>query len=558
MKRTIFILGIIFILGLFLRFLWLGEVPVGFHRDEAFLGYNAYSILETGRDINGNFLPLHLESFLYSPAGYSYFSIPFIKIFDLSAFSVRFASALFGSLTILITYFLAKIIFSGGVVKRLPRGESWSEAIALLSAFLLAISSWHINLSRTATENTVVVFLITLGTLLFLIGVKRNKFLFILGAFILFALTLFTYQAARAFLPFFVPLLMLLFLKRSIRNNKLILTTVLFSIFIITPIFLILSSKELSLRIRTVSIFATAESQLVIDEQLREDGVSNVRRFLTRTFHNKPLSYSSQVLQNYFKHFSYDFLFTDKGFPDRYRIPLTGLLLIFELPLLVFGVWSLLQMRNSAGVFLIGWLLLAPLGSALTFDDVPNLQRMLIGFPALSIVEGVGLVFLISLLKEKRLFLLILIAGVLVAMYSLAFYLHQYYVHGPRYRPWYVQEGYKEVVSKINQYSINYDKIVITNHESAPAIFFLFFSKYSPHLFQQETRGSLLRDFDRIGFDKYEFSQEECPLNEINSTEKKNILYVNFGACKVPNDIQILDEVRRSDSSLVFRLLVFP
>src|SRR3989344_9151444 len=100
MKKHYFALGLIFLLGVFLRFFILGQVPVSLHRDEAFLGYNAYSILKTGRDISGSFLPIHLESFFFSPAGYSYFSIPSVALFGLSEFSVRFASALFGSLTI--------------------------------------------------------------------------------------------------------------------------------------------------------------------------------------------------------------------------------------------------------------------------------------------------------------------------------------------------------------------------------------------------------------------------------------------------------------------------
>ncbi len=557
MKRTVFILGIIFILGLFLRFYQLGDVPVGFHRDEAFLGYNAYSILKTGRDMSGNFLPLHLESFLYSPAGYSYFSIPFIKIFDLNAFSVRFASAFFGSLTILVTYFLTKELF-----RRSPLAIGYS----LIAAILLTISPWHINLSRTANENVLVVFFISLGVLLFLIWREKQKWYLLLFSFLSFGATLFIYQASRAFLPIFIPFMVFILPKVKFDRKKLTSILILFILVILIPLSIIFLSKELTLRLRTVSIFATAESQLIIDEQLREDGVSNVQRFLTRTFHNKPLGYSFQVLQNYFKHFSYDFLFTDKGLPDRYRIPLTGLLLIFELPLLTFGIWSLLRMRNSAGAFLIGWLLLAPFGSALTFDDVPNLQRTLLVFPALSIIEGVGLIALSNIkhqISNIQIKYPIYLFAFLFFIFNFSYYLHQYYVHGPRYRPWYRHDGYKELIAKTKEYLVNYDKIVITDHESAPAIFFLFFGKYNPHLFQEETRGSAIQDFDRIGFGKYDFSQEECPLRELKdqtgkekgTTRKENVLYVNYSACAVPQNSQKLEEIKRSDGTAVFKIL---
>src|SRR6185369_15079315 len=106
MKRfSLIALFLITAIGFFLRFYHLGGVPVGFHRDEAFLGYNAYSLLLTGKDMSGNLLPIHLQSFIYSPAGYSYASIPFILLFGLSEFAVRFASALFGTATIVLVYF---------------------------------------------------------------------------------------------------------------------------------------------------------------------------------------------------------------------------------------------------------------------------------------------------------------------------------------------------------------------------------------------------------------------------------------------------------------------
>ena len=49
-KKKWIILFLILILGVFLRFWKLGQTPKGFYLDEAALGYNAYSIMETGKD----------------------------------------------------------------------------------------------------------------------------------------------------------------------------------------------------------------------------------------------------------------------------------------------------------------------------------------------------------------------------------------------------------------------------------------------------------------------------------------------------------------------------
>jgi len=131
------ILIIIVILAAFLRFYQLGNNPPSLTWDEVAWGYNAYSLGIDGRDEFGRFLPFnYLESFGdFKPPMYAYLDIIPIKIFGLNEFAVRFPSALFGLLTVLITYFLTKRIFFDSKSK---------ELYALFSALFLAISPWHI------------------------------------------------------------------------------------------------------------------------------------------------------------------------------------------------------------------------------------------------------------------------------------------------------------------------------------------------------------------------------------------------------------------------------
>src|SRR3989344_3496317 len=105
----ILLLTIIIVIASVLRLWQLGQVPISPDLDEAALGYNAYSILQTGRDEYGKFLPIVLRSFDdYKPALYSYLTIPSILIFGLNVFAVRLPSAIFGILTVLATFFLVK------------------------------------------------------------------------------------------------------------------------------------------------------------------------------------------------------------------------------------------------------------------------------------------------------------------------------------------------------------------------------------------------------------------------------------------------------------------
>lgn len=539
----------VLILGLILRFYRLGEIPPGFHKDEAFLGYNAYSILKTANDINGNFLPLHLQSFLNSPAGYSYFSIPPIAIFGLSPFSVRFASALFGGLSILALYFLVNEAF-------------FNPYWALTSAFLLAISPWHLNLSRTATENVLVLFFLILGLSFWFSWLKNKKSLSFILSFLFFAFTLFLYQAPRAFLPLFLPVLFIISsLKYGLGKKDLFRFIGFFLLLIVFPLLLILTSRSLSLRIRTVSIFSTEGTQLVINQMIREDGVSHLPILISRLFHNKPFAYLAQFLENYSNHFSYDFLFSDKGFPDRYRIPLMGLFNILELPFLLIGLWYLFSLKKSQNLVMISWLILAPVGSALTFDDVPNLQRTLIILPAFLVAISFGIIQFFSWAKKNIILKLFSLLLILSFIYYSLFYFHQYYVHAPVYRPWYRNDGYKELVKTVNQLLPNYQKAEITTYESSPTIFFLFFSKYDPATFQEQTKNAT-SDFDRISFGKYIFSTEQCPLRivknergEILLNGEKGTLYVNSSLCKIPPNVQMIKEIKRGDNSSVFQIL---
>src|SRR3989344_4727435 len=172
----------ILLLAAFLRFYKLGQVPSGFVNDEAAFGYNAYSILKTGRDEFGQFLPVIFHSFGEGKLpGYIYLTIPSVLIFCLNEFAVRLPSALFGTLTVWLIYEL---------VKKTGKDITW----ALLAALVLATLPWHIHFSRAAFEANVALFFVTLGTWLWF---KKRRSLSLAS----FIVSLFTYNAARLFVP---------------------------------------------------------------------------------------------------------------------------------------------------------------------------------------------------------------------------------------------------------------------------------------------------------------------------------------------------------------------
>src|SRR3989344_2913637 len=66
--------------------LWnLNNNPPSLTPDEAALGYNAYSILKTGRDEYGQFMPIIFKSFGdYIPGLHVHLTVPFVAVFGLN------------------------------------------------------------------------------------------------------------------------------------------------------------------------------------------------------------------------------------------------------------------------------------------------------------------------------------------------------------------------------------------------------------------------------------------------------------------------------------------
>jgi len=283
--------------------------------------------------------------------------------------------------------------------------------------------------------------------------------------------------------------------------------------------------------------------------------------FIARTFHNKISGYSLLFLDNYFSHLSFDFLFSDGGLPERFKIPNTGLLYIYQLPLIVIAFSFLYQKNSKINIFLFGWIGISLLGSALAFDDVPNLQRTLISAPAFAILSGYGAFIIFDKFKKKRYFFLLSSALCIIAVFSLFYFLVQYFIQGKVYRTWYRQDGYRQLVKETNQLLPNYTKAIITTRETAPTIFFLFYSRYDPKSFQKETKNLDIRNSDHVSFYKYEFMDEECPLRIDDKTKKitgkKEILYINSSLCnqKIPG-AKLLSKIRRVDGSEAFHIWI--
>src|SRR3989344_3726857 len=154
MKKVLLILIIGF--GAFLRFFSLSLSPPSLNWDEAALGYNAYSLTQTGKDEYGKYFPIFTRSFdEYKAAIPAYMMIPAIKIFGLGEIGVRFTTALLGTILIFLIFCLTKQVIK----------QDWA---ALAAAWAIAIEPWAVHFSRTNHEAMTALFFLILGLVMFL------------------------------------------------------------------------------------------------------------------------------------------------------------------------------------------------------------------------------------------------------------------------------------------------------------------------------------------------------------------------------------------------------
>ena len=114
MKKSLAIFIAIILLTAFLRIFKLGNIPAGFANDEAAITYQAYSVLSTGNDTWGNYLPLlSFKDFgEYLPPFAVYAQILFLKFLGLNELSARLPFALTGIVSVGALYVLTKSLFN--------------------------------------------------------------------------------------------------------------------------------------------------------------------------------------------------------------------------------------------------------------------------------------------------------------------------------------------------------------------------------------------------------------------------------------------------------------
>lgn len=489
----------VILLAFFLRIYKIAEYPVGLNADEAAIGYNAYSLTVTGKDEFGHPWPINFQSFNdYKPGLYFYLVLPFVKFLGLNELAVRLPSVILGTLTVFFLYFLVKEIF-----KELPS----SEDLGLVASLFLAVSPWHLHFSRGGWESNASVFFIVAGCFFFFKFFSSKKS--IIFSSIFFILAMFCYHSARLVVPLLIfGLLIINFKKIFTKANRgvLLLTGVLSFSLLIVLLISMTGQAGLS-RFSGVGLFAD-EGPFWRTNELRGQHL-NPFSTASKILHNKYLEYGIQFFDNYLRHFSGDFLFISGDEIQRNRVMEMGQFYWIDLMFLLAGVYFLFKTKPKNYLFILYWLTIAPVASALTFQS-PHAIRALNMVIPLEIIAAYGFLNIWKSKIVNRGFVLLFHCFIVLALvWNFSFYLHQYYIHTPQTYPAAWEYGFRELVDYVKSNEGKYDKIYVTNKYDQPYILFAFYLKYSPEEFQKEAK---LTARDQYGFStvesfgKYHFS----------------------------------------------------
>jgi len=371
------ILGVIIFLGALLRVVGINSSETGFYVDEAALGYNAKSLIETGTDEYGQAWPLAFRSFgdFKSPL-FIYSAIPLVKLLSIPL-GVRLTSALWGIVTIYWTAELAR-----EMIKKKEKAK-W---VGLIAGLTLALSPWHINLSRHAIEAVMATAFWSLGLLMLI----RKKYP---AGIVALSLAALSYHSAK----YAVPLLLLTLAGWQVVNKKIKIKRI--------------DKKWL---IAGVALVVMLAINLQPFSNARAGGVSlfGVNGWL-KTVRDVAASYLAYFSPRVLNLGDWQVRNSITGVDN---VPVTVLILFY------IGIYQtikrLIEKREEKELILLSALLLSPLPASATIDPFHSIRSLIMVVP-LTVMAGVGGSWLMEKVNKKKLKMVNLVVVALVIWQTL-------------------------------------------------------------------------------------------------------------------------------------------
>jgi len=574
---------LIFFAAVFFRFYNLTSNPPSLYWEEVALGYDAYSILKTGKDFHGHAWPIvAFESFGdWKPSLYFYAIVPGMAIFGLSEVAVRLPSALAG---------MAIVIGVGILATSVLRDRVSSRAARVLGMAIAAVSPWAIIFSRGGWEANLATALVLWGVIFFLFFIEKNQLqlakafslqrekktvICLIAATVCLALSLYAYHSARLVVPLLGIGLLGLWWSEATKekvglidkstyfwskNVRFILIGLGVTVCLILPLLFSLSKVETQQRFDETNIFA--DLQLLQKSQALQAAASDT--FLARILYHRYVIYTQEVSSNFLKHFSIDFLFIEGDENVRHSVQFMGQLYHIEFFFLVLAAWQLFRRRRPLDWFLIWWLLVGILPAALTKAS-PHALRILLTLPVWLVLSSSGVVAIYEVLEEvgKKIrtvwpwltqkIVAIILTTVLVSAYAVevGLFWRFYTVIYPQVYAAAFNDGEKEMIEAVHALELEFPElpVVVMRSRGRPSVYYWFYTQTDPHEIQIANETALKDQGEFLSFKNVTFpvKVENIPSPSILAimVENYRLLFTNELDLNDPNQIIIKDESGR-------------
>lgn len=550
---------LILAVSIFLRFYQLDTVPFSPYWEEVALGYDAYSILQTGRDHHGQFLPIvAFKSFGdYKPALYFYAIVPFLTIFHLSVMAVRFPAALSG---IFIVWGVGKLIELIEDLTQSSKNRTKRNWLPILGMAITAISPWAILFSRGGWEVNLATALILWGVNFYFLYQQRiyqqSKFSFfwLLVAVFSFVLSMYTYHSARIVAPLLGVGLAIISLSRLewkvLKLNhkiqpqfKQLMMGGLVAVILLLPILASLGSVSINHRLAETSIFS--DLTVIEESNARKEFVQN--SIASRLFYHRYLLFGKEVITQFISHFSPQFLFLSGDLNPRHSIQYFGQFYYVDIIFLFLGAFILLKKRSRYVLFLFGWLAVGIIPAAIS-SAAPHALRILPTLPVWMVLITYGIA---ELIKRTPLRLKKMVIFTVIGMYAV-----ESVLFWRAYSAWYPvkysaewQYGYQSLVTVINQQLEKYpdQPIFISRYRGRPAMYYWFYSQTDPKQIQEidswaeQDQGEFLAYQNLVFFNNLDQINLESGGTVAGSVEEIHSLVVTLGDQQYTREATIMD-----------------
>ena len=386
-------------LGLTFRLWDLGTLPPSPDPDELSIGYNAWSILETGRDEFGTPYPTAFRSVFgeYKRPAFIYAAVPSIALFGPTTWAIRLPGAIAGTLTVPVLYALAVSLFG-------------NRAIGLLAATGLAFSPWHLQFSRGAREAAFITLAVTLLALCLtrattlILGTSttgvlpRRVHVWAAGASLAMLLAMYSYPGGVVFTPLMVGAsawILRSHLRRTALSWVIAIAIVGVGAF---PLARQLLDGRVGARFAQASLLNDVDLQKLATKRIERDVQLGIPWILD---HPYALA-ARRAVDAYAGHFNPTYLFTRGDDQPRHHGTDTGQLYLWDAPLILAGLVILARRRTHPAYQFTGlWLLIGPVPASLA-TEAPHAVRSIVMLPAWYLAGGIGAVAIWNRLRTGK------------------------------------------------------------------------------------------------------------------------------------------------------------